>query len=456
LADAGAFGFTAGADFGACFEFVLGAEADFAFAGASTAFETGLAAAFGAVLAGGFAAEARLFWTGADVVGFLAAGFPVFFVVIRVELFTGRRARTRALHGEKRAGRLVVARCNVNHPRFSVVKTGGSIITNTATETSSPAPSWRRPADLRFTVPLPLLAPPFLLGVESFLDRCAVEQGASPLTLAAYRRELHRFCEFLQKQGLRDFNISEPGPVVRFLAARRAAAAAPSTVARALVAIRMCYRFLFAEQMVRTDPTAAIPSPRRWKRLPAVLSAAETARILSAVKGDDPRGLRDRAIFELLYATGIRIEELLTLTLDRVSFETATLRVLGKRNKERVVPVGDRALDALRTWLNAGRAALDRGRGGHFVFLSKTGRRLQRSDVWRTLKKTAIGAGISSKRVSPHKLRHSCATHLLEGGADLRAVQQLLGHADIATTQIYTHVDTQRLKGVHRKFHPRG
>ncbi|MFN0205423.1 MAG: site-specific tyrosine recombinase XerD [Planctomycetota bacterium] len=293
-------------------------------------------------------------------------------------------------------------------------------------------------------------------GVESFLDRQAVERGASPLTIEAYRRELRRFCKYLESAGFKNLIIPGADPIVKFLAARRAAGAAPSSIARALAAIRMLYQFLYAENVIKSDPSSSVPVPKRWRKLPQVLSVAESARIVTNIEGDDPKSLRNRAILELLYATGMRVEELMSLTLDRISFETATIRVLGKRMKERVVPAGEKAVDALKLYINDARPLLDQGRGSEYVFLSKSGRRLNRSDVWHMLKKTTTAAGISSKRASPHKLRHSCATHLLQGGADLRSVQQLLGHADISTTQIYTHVDQVRLKSVHKKFHPRG
>lgn len=295
----------------------------------------------------------------------------------------------------------------------------------------------------------------FRPALEAYLDRCAVEHGSSPLTISAYRRELTRFAEFLRSEAFHDFEIPGPKPIVRFLGLRRSGGAGPATVARTLVAIRMLYRFLYAERLVARDPSASIPTPKRWRKLPEVLTASEMGRVLGGAGGETPKALRDRALLELLYATGIRVTEALTLTLDRVSFETATLRVLGKRSKERVVPMGERAVEALGAYLSEARPRLDRGRGGTLVFLSARGRRLARSDAWRVVKRAAIEAGISSKRASPHKLRHSFATHLLEGGADLRSVQQLLGHADIATTQIYTHVEAARIKSIHRKFHPR-
>ncbi len=307
----------------------------------------------------------------------------------------------------------------------------------------------------RRTAPESDLPDGFAAALASFLDRMTIEQGASPLTIAAYRRELTRFARFLAARGAVDFAIDGPAPILAFLAERRSDGASASTVARCLVAIRMCCRFLFSERLLPRDPSSSVATPRPWRKLPQVLSAAETARIVGSPVGETPRTHRDRAILEMLYATGMRVTEAITLTLDRVSLETASLRVLGKRSKERIVLLNDRAIDAIRVYLVDARPRLDRGLAGNVVFLSRTGRPLGRPDVWRVVKRAAIDAGISSKRASPHKLRHSFATHLLEGGADLRSVQQMLGHADVATTQIYTHVDSARLRAIHDRFHPR-
>ncbi|HKE00382.1 MAG TPA: tyrosine recombinase [Planctomycetota bacterium] len=288
------------------------------------------------------------------------------------------------------------------------------------------------------------------LEIEGFLARIAVEGGASPLTVAAYRRDLTRYAAFLRASGQRGFEIADARPITRFLESRRGAKAAPATLARSLAAIRMLYRYLVSERVVAADPTTTLRGPRPWRKLPQTLRAAEVARIL-----ESQEGARDRAILEVLYATGARVTEIATLTLDRVSLETSTLRVLGKRAKERLVPLGERAKDALAGYLSDVRPLLDKGEARGAVFLSRTGKPLERVRIWRIVKRAAIAAGISSKRASPHKLRHSFATHLLEGGADLRSVQQLLGHADVGTTQIYTHVESSRLKSLHSRFHPR-
>lgn len=314
-----------------------------------------------------------------------------------------------------------------------------------------------RPGKLNSVPPMDApSADPFADAIAQFLDRMTAEQGASPLTIDAYGRELRRFATFLRAAGNFDFDISGPAPIVKFLAARRAVGAGPSTAARALVAIRMLYRYLYLERIIKNDPSSSVPVPKRWRKLPAVLNKGEAARLMHPPTENKALHLRDLCILELLYGCGVRVSELLTLTLDRVSMETETLRILGKRSKERIVPASSRVIAALADYIKHARPSLDGGRGSKFIFLTKTGRPLARSDVWRLTKKTARAEGISSKRVSPHKFRHSFATHLLEGGADLRSVQQMLGHADIATTQIYTHVERARLKAIHNKFHPRG
>lgn len=295
----------------------------------------------------------------------------------------------------------------------------------------------------------------FDLAIDAYLERCTVEQGASPLTIDAYRRELVRFAAHLRASGRTDFKIDDPGPILQFLAARQRQGAGASTKARALVAVRMLYRFLYSERLMASDPSVSIPAPRRWRKLPSVLSESETAKIVTNPAADDRKDLRDRAILELMYATGMRVTELIQLTLDRISFETQTIRVMGKRSKERLVPFGERAAAALREYLESARPLFETSKSGNVLFLTRSGRKMQRSDVWRMARSVAVRAGVPGKKVSPHKFRHSFATHLLQNGADLRSVQQLLGHADITTTQIYTHVDSERLKSIHTKFHPR-
>ncbi|MBI3817794.1 MAG: site-specific tyrosine recombinase XerD [Planctomycetes bacterium] len=296
---------------------------------------------------------------------------------------------------------------------------------------------------------------PFRPLIDAFLDRGSAEEGLSPLTIDAYRRELNRFAIFLRSSGANGFAIDGPAPIIAFLASRGRQGAGGATRARALVAVRMLFRFLYAERILPNDPTVSIPAPRRWRKLPHVLTETEVAKIVTDGPDDARFETRNRAILELLYATGIRVAELINLTLDRLSFETQTIRVLGKRSKERLVPLGERAAEAIRVYLNDARPLLENNKSANVLFLTRRGAKMQRSDIWRLSRAAAREAGIAQKRVSPHKFRHSFATHLLQNGADLRSVQQMLGHADVVTTQIYTHVDSERLKAVHNKFHPR-
>jgi integrase/recombinase XerD len=216
----------------------------------------------------------------------------------------------------------------------------------------------------------------------------------------------------------------------------------------------MFFRYLSAERLVPSDPTEHLESPRLWQTLPEVLDRKAVDRLLAAPDpAHDRLPRRDRAVLEFLYATGARASETADLTLDSVNREGGYVHCVGKGRKERIVPIGRRALEALDAYLAEERPRLDR-RGDEHLFLTHSGRRLGRETIWRLVKKYARRAGVSP-RVSPHTLRHSFATHLLEGGADLRAVQEMLGHVDIATTQVYTHVDPSRLKAIHRKFHPR-
>jgi len=290
--------------------------------------------------------------------------------------------------------------------------------------------------------------------IDAFLDYLTIECGLSVNTLQAYQRDLGRLADFL---GIRDgagWEAVTGEDVLAFLMAEKGRGCAVATVSRALVAARMFFRYLSGEGLVPKDVTEHLESPRLWQTLPEVLNRRAVDRLLSAPDpGRDRLPRRDKAILEFLYATGARVSETADLTLDSVSREGGYVHCIGKGRKERIVPIGRRALEALEAYLAEERPHLDR-RGEAYLFLTHSGRRLGRETIWRLVKKYARRAGVS-RRVSPHTLRHSFATHLLEGGADLRAVQEMLGHVDISTTQIYTHVDPSRLKAIHRKYHPR-
>jgi len=292
---------------------------------------------------------------------------------------------------------------------------------------------------------------------EQFQDYLTFERGLSDRTLAAYARDLSRWAVFLEAQGVHAPEAVSPAHMRDWVYSLKDARLAPSSIRRAQSAVRTYYAFLLAEGSVAADPTERLESPKLGRRLPGFLTREEVAALLEAPDPDGPLYWRDRAVLELLYATGMRVSELSELPLANLDLDEGFLTVFGKGSKERLVPVGAPALRALVRYLRDVRQRLDRGkgRGKGRVFLNARGSPLSRVAVWSLVKTSARRAGITRK-VSPHTLRHTFATHLLEGGADLAAVQELLGHADIGTTQIYTHVNREYLREVHRRYHPRG
>jgi integrase/recombinase XerD len=290
--------------------------------------------------------------------------------------------------------------------------------------------------------------------VEAFLDYITTECGLSPNTTLAYRRDLVKFGRFLGDELLLLPERVTAGRIVEFLMAEKQDGMAVTSISRNLVAIKMFFRFLLLENRLTTDVTATLESPRLWHVLPVFLDRGQVEQLLAAPNERGRLGLRDRAILAVMYATGTRASEVVNLKVTDVNFEYQYLRCFGKGSKERLVPLAPRDLAVVRQYLDRERPRLARGRLTQYVFLTKSGNCLTRESVWRIVKKYAAQVGLG-ERVSPHTLRHSFATHLLAGGADLRSVQEMLGHVNIATTQIYTHVDTDRLKAVHKKFHPR-
>jgi integrase/recombinase XerD len=288
-----------------------------------------------------------------------------------------------------------------------------------------------------------------------FLDYCSAECGLSANTLAAYRSDLTDFLDDARIADERALESLKPARLVDYVDSCRRRGLAANSVWRRLVAVRMFYRFLVLESYIESDPAEGLQTPRLWKRIPDFLSVEDVESLLSAPRDDARHGLRDRAILEMLYATGARASEICGLDVDSVNFEYGFVRCFGKRMKERLVPVGSRALGAVQRYLESSRPLLLKEAAEKALFLSGRGKRLSRQSLWSLVKKYALQAGLAT-HVHPHTLRHSFATHLLSGGADLRAVQIMLGHADVSTTEIYTHVDMDRLLGVHRRFHPRG
>ncbi len=290
--------------------------------------------------------------------------------------------------------------------------------------------------------------------VENFLNGLSAEKGLSKNTRLAYGQDLRAYLNFLKSHKVDSFEKITRRQIMDFLLAERDREQEPASVARALVALRMFHRFLFEEGEVKENVTDALESPKLWKHLPEVLSAAEVVRLLETPDSRQLQGLRDLALLELLYAAGLRASEASALRVSQLDLENGTLRVIGKGSKERIVPVGRKAREVIGRYLKRVRPEWTKKEVSDALFLSRLGKPLSRQSVWAVLKKYAKTSGIR-KKLYPHILRHSFATHLLEGGADLRVVQELLGHADIVTTQIYTHVDKSRLKGIHKRFHPR-
>ena len=291
--------------------------------------------------------------------------------------------------------------------------------------------------------------------VDAFLDHLTIERGSAANTRLAYAADLARFTQFLRQHGVSQINALQRQHISDYLLEQRRRGLTARSVARHLAAIRMFCRFLAAEKMLAHDVAQLIDTPKLWRRLPITLAYDEVDRLLAAPQPRTKLGLRDKAMFELMYATGLRVSEVSQLTLSAVNQEAGFLRTVGKGGKERIVPVGRQAVAWLARYVGEARPRLGRTpptRGE--VFLSSRGGPLSRKTIWHLIKKYARAAGVI-KNITPHTLRHSFATHLLENGGDLRVIQEMLGHADISTTQVYTHVDQRRLKDAHYRFHPR-
>ena len=298
------------------------------------------------------------------------------------------------------------------------------------------------------------MTPPLAFRLEQFVDFLAFERGLSDRTLVAYRKDVERLLAFLERRGHRSPASVEADDLRHFVYHLKDLGLAATSIRRSQSALRSYFGFLLDECAIDGDPSDRLETPKVWRRLPDVLSVDEVLDLLEAPDRSKRLYWRDRAILEFLYATGVRVSEATGLALGDLALADKLCRVFGKGSKERMVPVGRPAREALERYLREIRPDLERGRGKGRVFLSLRGNPLSRMSVWTVVSKAAEAAGIK-KKVSPHTLRHSFATHLLEGGADLAAVQELLGHADISTTQIYTHVDREYLSEQHRSYHPR-
>ncbi len=288
--------------------------------------------------------------------------------------------------------------------------------------------------------------------IEAYIDAAWMERGLSENTLAAYRGDLKRFADWLDARGVHLLSARR-ADVLAFLAGQ--AGAPPRTIARRLSSLRRFYLHQCRDGRIKDDPCARVEAPKLGRPLPDALSESEVESLINAADVSTAYGLRDRAMLEMLYATGLRVTELVTLTVTRVNRQQGVIRVIGKGGKERLVPIGEEALKWLSTYLRDGRGLILGARQSDALFPSRAGRAMTRQAFWQIIRRHAAKAGIR-KALSPHTVRHAFATHLLNHGADLRVVQMLLGHSDISTTQIYTHVARERLKDLHQRHHPRG
>jgi len=289
--------------------------------------------------------------------------------------------------------------------------------------------------------------------LDDFLDHLTVERGLAGNTVQSYRSDLAQLVGFLEEQG-RPLDAVTPETITAFAARLRRQGMAQASLMRKLSAVRMFFRFLYRERVVSSDPTENIESLKRVERLPDTLTPEEVSRLLSQPDLTTPEGLRDRAMMELMYASGLRVSELVGLDVGDVDLEAGILRCFGKGSKERIIPFNVVAAQYLTLYLEKGRPRFTKGESVSGLFLSQKKGKLSRITFWQILKKYAAMAGITQK-ISPHTLRHSFASHLLEGGADLRAIQAMLGHASLGTTQVYTHLHKSHLKEVYKRSHPR-
>lgn len=290
--------------------------------------------------------------------------------------------------------------------------------------------------------------------VDQFLDYLSLELGLSLNTREAYKNDLVSFCLFLNHDKKNSFNDVSRQDVLDYLMHEKERGLSVNSISRRLVAIKMFFRYMQRENMLAKNITDVMDSPRLWRVLPGVLSAAEVDRLLSVPVGNDRISVRDKAMLELMYSTGLRVSEVAGLQLEDLHFDEGYLRCIGKGMKERIIPFGGKASDSLQRYLVEFRDKFPKEEYERAVFLTYRGTKFSRKGIWKSIKKYALSAGIT-KNVSPHTLRHSFASHLLANGAPLRVIQEMLGHSDISTTQIYTHVDQGRLRSVHSDFHPR-
>jgi len=290
--------------------------------------------------------------------------------------------------------------------------------------------------------------------VENFLNYLSVERGLSRNTIISYREDLNTYLRFLESAHIDTLSKTDKNNVIDFMLYQKDRGLSANSTARRLAAIKVFYRFLVKERILKADPTSLIDSPKLWKKIPQTLSLNEVEVLINQPNLRNKQGIRDRAILEVLYATGMRVSEAVNLKKDNVNLDIGFLRCIGKGNKERVIPLGKKAIVSLKRYLQSSRPQLLKKRESDLLFLNRFGEKISRQSLWKMIRRYAQEARIK-KPIRPHILRHSFATHLLERGADLRSVQEMLGHSNIATTQIYTHINKDRLKTIHKMFHPR-
>ena len=290
--------------------------------------------------------------------------------------------------------------------------------------------------------------------IDSFLDYLSVERGLSKNTVLAYRQDLNIYLDFMIERKITALSKVAKNDIVEFMLHQKDKGISPTSISRRLAAIRMFHRFLSRERVLKSDPTTLIDSPKLWKKIPDTLSLNEIEALIAQPDVRSYQGVRDKAILETLYATGMRVSESTNLKTNNVNLDIGFLRCIGKGNKERIIPLGKKAIHSINRYLEFSRPHFLKQKTSEYLFISRSGAKLSRQSVWKLIKRYALEAKIK-KSIKVHTIRHSFATHLLERGADLRSVQEMLGHSNISTTQIYTHIDKERLKTIHKMFHPR-
>jgi len=290
--------------------------------------------------------------------------------------------------------------------------------------------------------------------VDEFINYLSIERGLAANTLLAYRQDLNKYTAYIIDQGISATSQIKRDNVTNYMYNLKQKGLSTNSICRGLAAIKMFHRFLVRERLAKDDPTNLVETPKIWKRVPDVLTSSEVEAMIEASKGRKWQEIRDNAILELFYASGMRVSELVSIKMEDINSEIGYVRCIGKGRKERIIPIGKKSQATIKKYSESVRPKLAKKEFTSVLFLSRLGRKMSRQSIWKIIKHYAKKAKIK-KEIKPHTLRHTFATHLLEHGADLRSVQEMLGHSDISTTQIYTHVDRERLKSIHKQFHPR-